>query len=269
MSDRYRDLPGKCDRYLPPPHYLAGNSAIVSSGSLIGGSSTDSYIGGYLSSTVHTPVKRYVPSTHADIYSDASNHTHSSQQSQNQQQLPQNSSTFHHLLPVDGNGTIMASAHHPQPQQPSSRSSSQNSSFSYRHHMKCCANIDAQINCGHHSIGTGTMPVENLYGTTPRMRQINTKLTMASQTQTNGCSSNGSSARSSIRNLQNEHNFNEAHAIDYACGNPAYMNCKAQRDLYRSDANPVFIHFQPRRAATIRSTYNRSRRPRPLFRRIR
>lgn len=83
ITDRYRDLPGKCDRYLPPPHYLAESSSIVSAGSLIGNSSADSYIGGYLSSTVHTPVKRYVPTTNVDIYSDGT--SNSSQQTQNQQ----------------------------------------------------------------------------------------------------------------------------------------------------------------------------------------
>lgn len=102
MPDRYRDV-GKCDRYLPPPHYLASGAPLVSNGSgmannvvdsnsvnmygnvvnrgLVGNTnnsivtnSTDNYLSGYLSSTVHTPVKRYIPSTNTiatDIYSDS------------------------------------------------------------------------------------------------------------------------------------------------------------------------------------------------------
>lgn len=102
MQERYRDI--KCDRYLPPPHYLAsGGAQLVSNGgnvvdtnaavaaanmygsivnrSLVANTnnsivtnSTDNYLSGYLSSTVHTPVKRYIPSTNTiatDIYSDS------------------------------------------------------------------------------------------------------------------------------------------------------------------------------------------------------
>lgn len=142
-------------------------------------------------------------------------------QQQQQQPQSQTNSNHHHLLTVDGNGTMMSTGHL------SSRNSSQNNSFSYRHHIKCCTNLDQQLNCGHHNIGTGTMQTDNIYGTTPRIRQINTKLTMASQTQTSnsltGCSSNNSSTRSSIRNSQNDHN---AHTIDYGCGNASYINCK-------------------------------------------
>lgn len=103
MPDRYRDVPSKCDRYLPPPHYLASGAPLVSTGGsmtnnvvdtnsvnmygnvvnrgLVGNTnnsivtnSTDTYLSGYLSSTVHTPVKRYIPSTNTiatDIYSDS------------------------------------------------------------------------------------------------------------------------------------------------------------------------------------------------------
>lgn len=107
MQERYRDVASKCDRYLPPPHYLAsGGAPLVSNGggiannvvdtsavaaaniygsmvnrSLVANAnnsivtnSTDNYLSGYLSSTVHTPVKRYIPSTNTiatDIYSDS------------------------------------------------------------------------------------------------------------------------------------------------------------------------------------------------------
>lgn len=102
MPDRYRDV-AKCDRYLPPPHYLASGAPLVSTGGsitsnvvdtnsvnmygnvvnrgLVGNTnnsivtnSTENYLSGYLSSTVHTPVKRYIPSTNTiatDIYSDS------------------------------------------------------------------------------------------------------------------------------------------------------------------------------------------------------
>lgn len=103
IPDRYRDVPSKCERYLPPPHYLASSTPLVSSGgniisnidanqiniygnavnrhsNLVGSNnsivtnSTDTFLNGYLSSTVHTPVKRYIPSTNTiatDIYSDS------------------------------------------------------------------------------------------------------------------------------------------------------------------------------------------------------
>lgn len=103
MPDRYRDVSSKCDRYLPPPHYLASGAPLVSTGGslnsnvvdtnsinmygsvmnrgLVGNpnnsivtNSTDNYLSGYLSSSVHTPVKRYIPSTNTiatDIYSDS------------------------------------------------------------------------------------------------------------------------------------------------------------------------------------------------------
>lgn len=101
-SERYRDVTTKCDRYLPPPHYLAAASAsmassnnnigngidanainiygaamnrnLVGSNNSIVTNSTDTYLSGYLSSTVHTPVKRYIPSTNSmptEIYSDS------------------------------------------------------------------------------------------------------------------------------------------------------------------------------------------------------
>lgn len=104
MPDRYREVSSKCERYLPPPHYLASSTPLVSTGSsaisnvetnhmsvygsavnrhgnLIAGAGsvvtnaqTESFLNGYLSSTVHTPVKRYVPTTNmtTDIYSDSS-----------------------------------------------------------------------------------------------------------------------------------------------------------------------------------------------------
>lgn len=103
MPDRYREVSSKCERYLPPPHYLTGNTPLVSSGSsvisnvetnhlsvygstvnrhgslitgngsVVTNAQTESYLNGYLSSTVHTPVKRYVPTTNmtTDIYSDS------------------------------------------------------------------------------------------------------------------------------------------------------------------------------------------------------
>lgn len=98
MPDRYRDVASKCDRYLPPPHYLASGAPLVSTNNVVDTSSvnmygsvvnrslvgntnnsivtnnTDNYLSGYLSSTVHTPVKRYIPSTNTiatDIYSDS------------------------------------------------------------------------------------------------------------------------------------------------------------------------------------------------------
>lgn len=72
MTDRYRDISPKCDRFLPPPHYLASSMPLVSTAGSINNISlgttnsivsntNDGYLSGYLSSAVHTPIKRYVP----------------------------------------------------------------------------------------------------------------------------------------------------------------------------------------------------------------
>lgn len=233
MNDRYRDSSSsKCDRYLPPPHYLAGSSGnnsisgmIVGNCSSIVSNATDTYMNGYLSSTVHTPVKRYVPTTHADVYSESPAQQTQSQSQQSQIASPQQSANgFHHLMANNGVNSQQASAN-------SSRNSSQNSSLSYRYRMKCCANMDA---CGqataatqqHHnhqqqqqqqSVSAGTISADDLYATTPRIRQMNAKLSMASQTSNggNGCGNGSPSVRSSVRNLQNDLTLTDGQSIDY------------------------------------------------------
>ncbi|XP_031628527.1 inactive rhomboid protein 1 isoform X2 [Contarinia nasturtii] len=213
IPDRYRDVASKCDRYLPPPHYLASGAPLVSNGGslnnnvidsnsvnmygnvvnrgLVGNTnnsivtnSTDTYLSGYLSSTVHTPVKRYIPSTNTiatDIYSD---------------------STV--VLP-----------HHQQTPRNSSQSNCNTLTSSYRYRMKCCPNLENIEN-------------SNAFATTPRARQLNsTKLSMSataspkslvpsvSSTSTLSLSSGksgSSSVRSSVRNVY-EQSMNQQNAI--------------------------------------------------------
>ncbi|XP_055314964.1 inactive rhomboid protein 1 isoform X2 [Sitodiplosis mosellana] len=213
MPDRYRDVATKCDRYLPPPHYLANGAPLVSTGGsmtnnvvdtnsvnmygnvvnrgLVGNTnnsivtnSTDTYLSGYLSSTVHTPVKRYIPSTNTiatDIYSD---------------------STV--VLP-----------HHQQTPRNSSQSNCNTLTSSYRYRMKCCPNLENIEN-------------SNAFATTPRARQMNsTKLSMSataspkslvpsvSSTSTlslNSGKSGSSSVRSSVRNVY-EQSMNQQNVI--------------------------------------------------------
>lgn len=75
---------------------VGGTNSIVTN-------SADSYVSGYLSSTVHTPVKRYVPSTNTiatDIYSDSTNMPQltTMQQQQQQQQICKRPAQFSQLI---------------------------------------------------------------------------------------------------------------------------------------------------------------------------
>lgn len=226
MPDRYRDISPKCERFLPPPHYLANSLPLVSSGGSInnismGGANSivtntnDNYISGYLSATVHTPIKRYVPtpSLSTEIYSEPlSSH-------QQQQQAVNNSNAYHHV------------SHLPQisqSQQLTARNTPQSSTLPYRYRMKCCSNMDQQLSStlqpsvSHSSTSTINNAADH-YATPPRGRLVS-KVTNSSACQsptpiapmtTNSSSAqsssyastiNGStSGRSSSRNMQNDH----------------------------------------------------------------
>lgn len=125
-SDRYRDVAAKCERYLPPPHWPAGttlvstnnnigngietnpiniygtamNRSLVGSNNSIVTNSTDTYLSGYLSSTVHTPVKRYIPSTNTmatEIYSDSTVVLPHHQQVQRKKKKKNTLNILHHI----------------------------------------------------------------------------------------------------------------------------------------------------------------------------
>lgn len=142
MSDRYRDISPKCDRFVTTTHFLANSTPLVSS---------DTYA--YLSSTVHTPVKRYVPTPPppTEIYSD----------------IPQSSSS---TSSSSGYHTIGNSQHLSNQQQ--SHQHPNINTLPYRFRMKCClteqsvsSNIsNAQVS--HHDRAT----VADHYATPPRVR---------------------------------------------------------------------------------------------------
>lgn len=165
MPDRYREVSSKCERFLPPPHYLTGNTPLVSSGSsvisnvetnhlsvygstvnrhgslitgngsVVTNAQTESYLNGYLSSTVHTPVKRYVPTTNmtTDIYSDSTIVLpHHQQVTMVGTQIIHNCNKF-----------IKQFLNFSQNTRNLSQSNSNTLTSSYRYRMKCCSNMDA------------------------------------------------------------------------------------------------------------------------------
>lgn len=225
MSDRYRDISPKCDRFLPPPHYLANSTPLVSSGgsvsniSMVGGNSivtnSPDYMNSYLSTTVHTPIKRYIPSTNSvatDIYSEplASTHTH-------QQQASAATNTingYHHLLANNSSNNLLTNSHphgshlpqmaQSQPHTTPRNTSQSNSNLPYRYRMKCCSNMDQTI-----ANGAGTTSTEDLYATPPRTRQINTKLTISASTQSTSAMPSSGSSSSTLSSAINSSNNND------------------------------------------------------------
>lgn len=236
MPDRYREISQKCERYLPPPHYLAASMPLVSTGGSINNISlgsnsivsntNDSYISGYLSSTVHTPIKRYVPtpSLSTEIYSEPlSSHQQASTTNgyHNVSHLPQIS----------------------QSQPLNARNAPQSSTLPYRYRMKCCSNLDQSMSTTMQSnSSTSTNNSADHYATPPRGRIINkgtsgsscpspspippTTSASASSSTTSSSSlalsfpysnsTNGTmNARSSSRSMQNEHNLATSPSIEY------------------------------------------------------
>ncbi|GAB0096721.1 Inactive rhomboid protein 1 [Sergentomyia squamirostris] len=140
-SDRFRDVSPKCDRFVPPPtaHYLANSTPLASA---------DNY--SYLTSTVHTPVKRYVPTPPpptTDVYSDSSVSGVSSASSGA-------------LCPV-------AYSLPPSGQQPPNGggSGTLRNNVPYRLRLKCCLNE-------HQMAAVGGAGVADHYATPPRVRPL-------------------------------------------------------------------------------------------------
>ncbi|KAJ6644376.1 Inactive rhomboid protein 1 [Pseudolycoriella hygida] len=139
LPERYRDVSPKCERFIPPPHYLANSTPLASS---------DSYA--YLSANVHTPVKRYVPTppTPTEIYSEPSS----------------TSSNYH------GNSHLpqqQSQQSQSQAQQQSMTRNAQNSTLPYRYRMKCCASDQSNNLQSQHQ---QTSNAADHYATPPRAR---------------------------------------------------------------------------------------------------
>lgn len=159
MQDRYREVSS-------PGHFLVNSTPLASN---------DNYAT-YLSSAVHTPVKRYIPTPPLDQsqYSDP----------------PTLSNPGYHLSVSSTQNSLnqIGSSQTLKPQK--SRSSSQHQqqqNSQYRINMKCCSAADKQ------QITTSTLPLASSnadhYATTPRIRASNN---MKSAQQSISNNSNGS-----------------------------------------------------------------------------
>lgn len=104
-DSRYRDLSPKCDRFMSTTssHYLASSTPIPSS---------DHHYPSYLSSTLHTPVKRYVPTP-----------------------PPQTNSMLLHEPYADSMSQMSVA---------SSTNSASSSSMGYHQHQHMCSNVNSQ-----------------------------------------------------------------------------------------------------------------------------
>lgn len=142
MSDRYREMSQS------PGHFLANSTPLASN---------DNYTT-YLSSTVHTPVKRYIPTPPLTCTND---------QSSQYSDGPSLSNTSYHLsLPPQNALSQIGSS---QTLKPSKSRMSQQQAPQYRINMKCCSDSQKQ------QITTATLPLPSSsnadhYATTPRVR---------------------------------------------------------------------------------------------------
>lgn len=180
-------------------------------------SSSDNYIDGYLSTTVHTPVKRYVPSTNTTAVATESTASIST--------CTMNG--YHHHSLGSNLPQQQLSPQQTQPQQSTRTNSSSNNTMpSYRYRMKCCSNFES---CGGNNSSTiGLVAGRGLYRADAIGRPSEKSTSgggaqiTSSQTQTqspasllstsfglssssSGSNSSASSVRSSMRNTQNEH----------------------------------------------------------------
>lgn len=145
MSDRYREMSPS------PGHFLANSTPL---------SSNDTYTT-YLSSTVHTPVKRYIPTPPLTCTND--------QNSQYSDSSTLSNPGYHLSLPPQTGLTQIGSS---QTLKPSKSRMSQQQAPQYRINMKCCSDSQKQ------QINTSTLPLPSSthadhYATTPRIRPGN------------------------------------------------------------------------------------------------
>lgn len=140
MSERYREMSS-------PGHFLANSTPLASN---------DNYTT-YLSSTVHTPVKRYIPTPPLTCTSD--------QSSQYSDGSSLSNAGYHLSLPPQNALSQIGSS---QTLKPSKSRMSQQQAPQYRINMKCCSEAQKQ------QITTTTLPLTSSnadhYATTPRVR---------------------------------------------------------------------------------------------------
>jgi hypothetical protein len=155
MSDRYREMSSS------PGHFLANSTPL---------SSNDTYTT-YLSSTVHTPVKRYIPTPPLTCTND---------QSPQYSDGPTLSNPGYHLsLPPPQNAMNQIGSSQtlkPSKSRMSQQQQQQQQAPQYRMNMKCCNESQKQ------QINTSTLPLPSSshtdhYATTPRIRpaSVNSK----------------------------------------------------------------------------------------------
>ena len=147
MSDRYRDMSPS------PGHFLANSTPLVSN---------DNYTT-YLSSTVHTPVKRYIPTPPLTCTND--------QTSQYSDGSTLSNPGYHLSLPAQNALSQIGSS---QTLKPSKSRMSQQQAPQYRINMKCCSDVQNK-----QQISTATLPLPSSthadhYATTPRIRPAST-----------------------------------------------------------------------------------------------
>lgn len=150
MTDRYREMSPS------PGHFLANSTPLASN---------DNYTT-YLSSTVHTPVKRYIPTPPLTCTSD---------QSSQYSDGPSLSSPGYHLsLPPPQNALTQIGSS--QTLKPSKSRMTQQQAPQYRINMKCCSDSQKP------HVSTSTLPLPSSsqtdhYATTPRIRpaSVNSK----------------------------------------------------------------------------------------------
>lgn len=229
-------------------------------------SSSDNYIDGYLSTTVHTPVKRYVPSTNttaaatstASISTCTMNgyHNHSLGSNLPQQQL---------------------SPQQTQSQQSTRNGSSSNNTMpSYRYRMKCCSNFESCGSGNSSAMGLAAgrglfrgdaicRPSEKTTRRMPDANQSNARCEpershnehtiggdIGGATSGSGSNSSASSVRSSMRNNQNDHMIG-SESGGAGSGNDAYNNLSTssiiQANIGSNNGNGTCLH-----CSTIRRT---------------
>lgn len=153
MSERYRDISPNCDSYMmSSSHFLANSSPMTSS---------DGYTT-YLSSTVHTPVKRYIPTPPPSSEQYAEMQTTAA---------TLNSSGYHLSLPPTngGGGNQIGSSQTLKPQK--SRSQQQSQQQQYRIRMKCCPDQQQPLSTDTlQSQFVNDLVGSDHYATPPRMR---------------------------------------------------------------------------------------------------
>jgi hypothetical protein len=152
-----------------PGHFLANSTPL---------SSNDNYTT-YLSSTVHTPVKRYIPTPPLTCTND--------QNSQYSDGPSLSNPGYHLSLPPQNALTQVGSSQTLKPSK--SRMSQQQQAPQYRINMKCCSDAQKQ------QIATATLPLPSShtdhYATTPRIRpaSVNAKSSSSSVSNSSTASS--------------------------------------------------------------------------------